>query len=264
MALTEKEIGEIAAQLMEAERTCQAIEPISKRYQGMDYSDAYAIQMKTMEMKAAEGGLVVGRKIGQTSREMQELIGIYEPDFGTIMHNKVYPEGKAIPAASMIIPRIEAEVGFLLKDDLKGPGINVLNVLAATEGVFPLLEVKDSRVVDPHNTTIEDSIADNATSGVVIIGGKLTPLSSGLDLRTLGMTFEHNGVVVGTATGVEVMSNPAEAVAWLVNKLSEFNIKLGRGQFVMSGGLTKAIAVEPGDSFRASFDLLGSVSAHFV
>jgi 2-keto-4-pentenoate hydratase len=263
MALSEQIINEIAEQLLQAERTGIPIDPISKRYPGMDYEDAYKIQSRTIAKKIEEGAVIVGRKIGLTSRAMQKLVGLNEPDYGVVLHNKVRSEGQVISLDKMMYPRIEVEIGFYLKETLKGPGINVIDVLAATEGVFPLLEVKDSRVKDPHNTSIFDSIADNSTSGVVILGGKLTPLTADIDLRLIGMTFEHNGHVIDSAAGVEVYGNPAEAVAWLANKLAEHGTSLNKGEFVMSGGMTKAIDVTPGSFFRATFDRLGSVSALF-
>ncbi len=263
MALQENIINEIAEQLLEAERNGVPIEPISKRYPGMDYEDAYKIQLKTIGAKVNAGATIVGRKIGLTSRAMQALVGLHEPDFGIVLDNKVLAEGQAISIEKMMYPRIEVEIGFYLKETLRGPGINVIDVLAATAGVFPLLEVKDSRIRDPHNTSIYDSIADNSTTGVVILGGKLTPLTEDLDLRLVGMSFEHNGRVIDSAAGVEVYGNPAEAVAWLANKLAEYGMLLNKGEFVMSGGMTKAIDVTPGSFFRANFDRLGSVSALF-
>lgn len=263
MALTDSEINDIAQQLLEAENTGIPIEPISKRYPGMDYEDAYKIQSKTILSKVKAGATVVGRKIGLTSRAMQKLVGLDEPDYGVVLHNKVRLEGQEISLDKMMFPRIEVEIGFYLKETLKGPGVTVIDVLAATKGVFPLFEVKDSRVKDPHNTSIFDSIADNSTSGIVILGGKLTPLTEDIDLRLVGMSWEQNGYLVDSATGVEVYGNPAEAVAWLANKLSEHGLSLNKGEFVMSGGMTKALEVKPGSFYRATFDRLGSVSAIF-
>lgn len=263
MALSEQNINDIVDQLLEAEKAGIPIDPISKRYPDMEYEDAYKIQMLTLKHKLDNGATVVGRKIGLTSKAMQQLVGLDEPDFGAVVDNKVRYEGEVISLDKMMYPRIEVEIGFLLKDTLKGPGVTVNDVIAATKGVFPLLEVKDSRVKDPHNTSILDSIADNSTSGIVVLGGKLTPLDKDIDLRLVGMYFEHNGEVIASATGVEVLGNPAQAVAWLANKLSEYGLTLNKGEFVMSGGMTKAIDVTPGSFFKANFDRLGTVSAKF-
>ena len=262
MALSEKDIQEIAHELLEAERTLRPIEEISKRYPGMTVDDAYFVQLKTIEGKVKEGAVVVGRKIGLTSKAMQALIGIDEPDFGTIVDRNVRREGEAISTRQMMMPRIEAEIGFLLKEDLCGPGVTVVDVLAATAGVMPLLEVKETRL-KTLKPSIVDAIADNATSGIVVLGGKLTPLTAEIDLRLVGMIFEQNGEIVATATGAEALGNPAEPVAWLANKLSRYGIHLKRGEFIMSGGLTKALEVTPGSFFKATFDRLGSVSARF-
>jgi 2-oxopent-4-enoate hydratase len=239
------------------------MDSINDKHPDMTYDDAYRIQFKTIELKEKEGAVVVGRKIGLTSKAMQELIGLDEPDFGIIVNDKVLSEGEAISTKDMIVPRIEAEIGFLLKDDLKGPGVTVIDVLAATEGVMPLLEVKDTRI-NNLKPTIFDAIADNATSGIVILGGKLTPLTPEVDLRLTGMVFEKNGEIVSTATGAAALGNPAEPVAWLANKMWEYGIVLKKGEFVMSGGLSRAEEVLPGTSFKATFDRLGTVSAVFV
>jgi len=262
MPLSETIINTIALELIAAEKNLRPIEEISRNYPGMTIDDAYAVQFRTIEEKVKSGAAVVGRKIGLTSKAMQALIGIDEPDAGIIVDSKVFREGEAIPANTMMAPRIEAEIGFLLKEDLKGPGVTVINVLAATAGVMPLLEVKDTRL-KTLKPTIQDAIADNATSGIVILGGKLTPLTADIDLRLVGMIFEQNGVMMATATGAEALGNPAEPVAWLANKMARYGITLKKGEFVMSGGLTKALEVKPGSFFKATFDRLGSVSALF-
>ena len=262
MPFSTKLIEKIARQLIQAEETGQPMDPINEKYPDMTYDDAYKIQLKTIQLKEKKGAVVVGRKIGLTSKAMQELIGLDEPDFGIIVDNKVFSEGEVISTKNMIMPRIEAEIGFLLKEDLKGPGITVIDVLAATQGVMPLLEVKDTRIKNL-KPTIKDAIADNATSGIVILGGKLTPLTADMDLRLIGMIFEKNGQIVSTAAGAAALGNPAEPVAWLANKLSSYGIVLKKGEFVMSGGLSRAEEVKPGSFFKATFDRLGSVSAVF-
>jgi 2-keto-4-pentenoate hydratase len=262
MSLSGPEISKIASRLIEAERTCRPIDEPSKDYPGMTVDDGYAVQFAVVKEKVKSGAVVVGRKIGLTSKAMQALIGIDEPDAGIIVDNRVFREGEAIPLGGLRVPRIEAEIGFFLKEDLVGPGITVIDVLAATAGVMPLLEVKDTRL-KPLKTTIVDAIADNATSGIVILGGKLTPLTGDVDLRLVGMIFEQNGEIMATATGAEALGNPAEPVAWLANKMAAYGMPLKKGEFVMSGGLTKALEVKPGFFFKATFDRLGSVSALF-
>jgi len=260
MTLKPELIEQISERLLDAERTCQQINMISDEFANLSYKDVYSIQLRGIQKKVQAGAVVVGKKIGLTSKGMQAQLNINEPDYGIIVDKGVFREGKPIPTNKLILPRIEAEIAFLLKNDLKGPGITVASVLKATEGVIPAFEVIDSRFAG--KITVKDSIADNASSAAVILGGRITPIAD-IDLRLVGMVFEKNGQVVASATGVEVMGNPVQAVAWLANKLSEYEIPLQSGEFIMSGGITSAAKVEPGSFFSASFDRLGSVSVLF-
>lgn len=261
MALTGDMIEQISQQLRQAERSCQPLDAISAKFTDLSYDDVYAIQLRTIDAEVKSGAVIVGKKIGLTSKAMQEQFNVREPDYGIITDRRVFREGQAIPRKSLIVPRIEAEIAFLLRDDLKGPGVTVANVLNATEGVMPALEVIDSRFRD-WKITVKDSIADNASNAAVILGGKLTPIFD-IDLRLIGMVLEKNGEVIATGAGAAVLGNPAESVAWLANKLSEYDITLRRGEFIMSGSLVRAVDVESGSFFRATFDRLGSVCALF-
>jgi len=262
MALTKDMIERISQQLLEAESSCRPIEAISDKFPDLSYDDVYAIQSETIDTKVASGAVIVGKKIGLTSTAMQQQFSIKEPDYGIIVDSSVFQEGQPIPRKSLIMPRIEAEIAFLLRDDLQGPGVTVASVLDATEAVMPAFEVIDSRFKD-WKITVRDSIADNASNAAVILGGKLTPLLPDVDLRLTGMVMEKNGQVVATAAGAAVLGNPAQSVAWLANKLHEYGITLRRGEFIMSGSLIRALDVEPGFFFRATFDRLGSVSVLF-
>lgn len=260
MTLTKDTIEQISGQLIEAERSCQPIDAISSKFTDLSYDDAYAIQLRTIDIKVKSGTVIVGKKVGLTSKAMQEQSNIKEPDYGFILHNRVFREGLPIPMKSLIKPRIEAEIAFLLKDDLKGPGVSVASVLGATEGIMPAFEIIDRRFKG--EVTVKDSIADNAANAAVILGGKLTPLSPDIDLRLMGMILEKNGKIIDTAAGAAVLGNPAEAVAWLANKLNEHGITLRKGEFIISGSLTRAVNIEAGSFFRATFDRLGSVSVY--
>ncbi len=259
--LSEDLIHQISDQLLEAERTCRPIDPISEKFKDLSYQDVYSVQLRSIHKKVQSGAVIVGKKIGLTSRGMQVQFRIDEPDYGIIVDKTVFREGKPFPTKQLILPRIEAEVAFLLKDNLKGPGVTLAQVLKATEGVIPAFEVIDSRIRD-WKITVKDSIADNASNAAVILGGKITPLAD-LDLRLTGMVLEKNGEMIATAAGAEVLGNPAQSVAWLANKLSEYGIALQSGEFIMSGSLTRAVNVEPGSFFRATFDRLGPVSVLF-
>jgi 2-oxopent-4-enoate hydratase len=261
MALAQDVVAEISRSLIQAERDSEPIEAISPRFADLSYEDVYAIQLKTFETKVKSGEVIVGRKIGLTSRAMQEQFNIREPDYGTITDRMVFREEEALSMKRLIAPRIEPEIAFLLRDDLKGPGVTVASVLRATEGVMPAFEVIDSRYKD-WKITVKDSISDNASSAAIVLGGRLAPVAD-VDLRLVGMVLEKNGEVVATGAGAAVLGNPAESVAWLVNKLIEYGIGLRAGECVMSGSFVRAVSVESGASFRATFDRIGAVSAVF-
>lgn len=260
MPLTADLIEQISNQLLEAETTCRPINLISEQFEDLSYDDVYSVQLRGIHKKVHAGAIVVGKKIGLTSKGMQAQFNIDEPDYGIIIDKMVFREGKPLSTNKLILPRIEAEIAFLLRDNLKGPGITLPKVFKAIDGVIPAFEVIDSRFKG--KITVKDSIADNASNAAVILGGKITPISD-IDLRLTGMILEKNGEIIATATGAEVMGNPAQAVAWLANKLSDYDISLQSGEFIMSGSLTSAAHVESGSSFRATFDRLGSVSVSF-
>lgn len=261
MALSKEQVGQIASELIEAERSCVPVEALTDRFADVSYEDAYAIQIKTIDTKVKSGDVIVAKKIGLTSKAMQDWLGVREPDYGIIVDKMVGREGQPIPMSSLILPRIEPEIAFLLKEDLKGPGINAANVIEATEGVLPAFEVIDSRYRD-WKITVKDSISDNASAGIMILGGKLTSIKD-LDLRLVGMVLEKNGSVISTGAAAAVLGNPAESVAWLANKLAEFGIMLKKGEFVMSGSLVSAVNVEAGSVLTATFDHFGPVSVVF-
>jgi 2-oxopent-4-enoate hydratase len=261
MALTKEQIEQVSNELVESEKTCVPIVSLTDRFGDVSYEDAYAIQLKTIDTKVKAGGVVVAKKIGLTSKAMQDWLGVHEPDYGIIVDQMVVREGQPIAMSSLIMPKIEPELAFLLKDDLVGPGINAANVLDATEGILPAFEVIDSRYKD-WKITVKDSISDNASAGIMILGGKLTPVKD-IDLRLGGMVLEHNGKVIGTAAGAAVLGNPAASVAWLANKLTEFGVPLKKGEFVMSGSLVSAVNIEAGSFLRATFDHFGPVSVLF-
>ena len=261
MSLSKEQVAQISAELIEAEKSRIPIKALTERFSDVSYEDAYAIQLKTFDTLVKGGAIIVGKKIGLTSKAMQDQMNIREPDYGMITDRMVEREGAPIPMSSLILPKIEPEIAFLLKEDLTGPGVNVANVIEATEGVMPAFEIIDSRYKD-WKITVKDSISDNASAGIMILGGKLTPIKD-LDLRYVGLVLEKNGLLVSTGAGAAVLGNPAQSVAWLANKLTEYGISLKKGEFVMSGSLVQAVSVEAGSSLRATFDRLGSVSVRF-
>jgi 2-keto-4-pentenoate hydratase len=262
MTLDENKIVEIAKQLLEAEEKRKPIDPITDKNPKITIDEAYKIQLRVIDFKKQKGQVVVGKKIGLTSKGMQNLLGVNEPDYGQILNKMVIYEGEPISLSQLIQPKVEAEIAFFLKKDLKGPGVTVADVLDATEGVMPAIEVIDSRIRD-WKIKIQDTVADNASSARVVLAGRIMPIE-GTDLRYIGMVLEKNGEVVATGAGAAVLGNPVQAIAWLANKLYEFGITLKSGEIIMSGSFTAAVQVSPNDVIRATFDRLGPVTVKFI
>lgn len=252
----------LAEMLLEAEEKRKPIPPLTETNPGISVDEAYRIQLRVIERKRSFGQVVVGKKIGITSRAMQVMLGVDEPDYGHILNSMVVMEGEKIPTADLIQPRIEGELAFVLKEDLKGPGVTLTDVIRCSEGVIPSLEIIDSRIVD-WKIKLPDTVADNASSARIVLGGTITPIFA-LDLRTVGMLLEKNGEMVANAAGAAVLGNPAQAVAWLANKLAVYGIALRKGEVILSGSLTAAVPVAAGDFIRADFGVLGDVKIKFA
>jgi 2-keto-4-pentenoate hydratase len=192
---------------------------------------------------------------------MQKLLGVDQPDYGHLLDSMVIENGAEISLKKVLQPKVEAEIAFVLKKDLKGPNVTVMDVLQAVDYVVPALEIVDSRVAD-WKIKLEDTIADNASSGLYVLGGK--PLSvDQLDLAQVGMVLYKNGEVINTGVGAAALGNPAACVAWLANKLSDYEITLKAGEVILSGALSAAVDGKPGDYFQARFAHLGEVSVRF-
>lgn len=252
----------LAEALRTAERERRPIAPLTEDHPDLTVEDAYAIQTINIDAKLAGGRLVRGRKVGLTSAPMQQLLGVNEPDFGVLLDDMFVEDGDDVPVETLLQPRIEAEIAFIMGDDLDGPGVTTSNALAAIEGALPAMEIVDSRVAD-WKIKLADTIADNASSGRLVVGGKLTPVAD-LDLRLLGVAVFRNGRMVDTGAGAAALGNPARCVAWLANKLAAFGTGLRAGDVVLPGAVHKMIAVEPGDTFRAEFAHLGAVTVRFT
>jgi len=261
MVLDEAVINKLAEEILNAESSRTFLPSISKRYPGFTVEDAYKIQMKLMEKRVRLGEKVVGWKAGLTSKVAQQHYGVSEPDFGFITDKMIVQEGEQIDLSELGNPSFEgAEIAFLLKDDLRGPGVNVAEVLKATEGVLPCIEIISGWMEKTEKFNIKDSIAHNGNAGRFVLGGKITPIQD-IDLRLVGVVLELNGEIVATAAGAAALGNPAHVVAWLANKLATFNAKLCAGQIIATGTLIGGIEPKPGDVFKVTFDRLGTVVA---
>jgi 2-keto-4-pentenoate hydratase len=252
----------LADELALAERERAPVTPLSERVEGLSAADAYAVQRLNVERRLREGDVLVGHKIGLTSAPMQRLLGVDEPDFGALLGSMRVEDGDSVPIAELIQPKIEAELAFVMREDLAGPGVDALGVARATAGVAPALEIIDSRVAE-WRIGLVDTVADNASSARFVVGPVVTPLA-GLDLRLLGVVVTRGGALVDTGAGAAALGSPLRCVAWLANRLAEFGQGLRAGDVVLSGALHAAVPVQWGEVVRAEFARLGSVSVRFT
>lgn len=238
------------------------IAPITDTHPDMTIDDAYAIQLDLIARRLAdEKATVIGRKIGVTSKPVQDMLNVRQPDFGHLLSSMVRADRSAVAIAGLIAPRIEGELAFLLRRDLAGPGVTPADVLAATDYVAPCLEIVDSRIRD-WRIAIQDTVADNASSGLFVVGGAIADPRK-LDLRLVGMTLERNGRIVGTGAGAAALDDPLAAVAWLANTMGRLGITLRAGEIILSGALSGLVPVQAGDAFRVSLGGIGAATICF-
>lgn len=248
--------------LFDAENSKQEVPPLTEGTPNLTVQDAYQIQLTNVQKKVEEGNYITGKKIGLTSLAMQESLGVSEPDYGHLLDDMLIENGGDISYKRVIQPKVEAEIAFILKKDLKGPRISTLDVLQATECVVPALEIIDSRIRN-WDITLPDTIADNASSGFYLLGDKPMSIDQ-LNLKQTGMALYRNGRLCNTGVGAAALGDPAYCVAWLANKLAEFDITLKAGEIILSGALSVAVSAKPGDFFQARFANIGEVSVRFL
>lgn len=262
MALTPDLIASLAEHLETAELERREVVKITDAHPNMDWDDAYAIQNAIRDRKIARGVAIAGYKAGLTSHAKMKQMGVTDPVFGFLIDYGMIPDGGEIDTATLIHPKVEAEIAFVLKYELKGPGCHIGAVLAATDFVLPAVEVIDSRYKD-FKFDLKSVIADNTSAARWITGGIATDVR-GLDLANLAIVMERNGEVVAEATGAAVLGNPAHSVAMLANMLGRRGESLPAGAFIMTGGATEAVMVHPGDEVRVRYDHLGTLTMRVV
>lgn len=256
-------IQELGTELYQALRSGNTISPLTDRESDITIEDAYYISLQMLECRKADGEVVVGKKIGVTSKPVQDMLGVHQPDFG-FLTSPMHVENGAVVSmkeAGLIQPRAEGEIAFKLKKDLKGPGVTEEDVLDATEYVSACFEIVDSRIHE-WKIKIQDTVADNASCGVFVIGDeKVDPRS--LDLAAAEMNVEKNGEHIAQGLGSAVQGHPATAVAWLANTLGEFGIPFLAGELILSGSLAPLLPIEAGDRFTMTIDGIGSAAIGF-
>lgn len=254
-------LAELAAALKQSEKTCVAIPAISASNPDITIPDAYQIQLMNIDRELAEGRKITGKKIGLTSQAMQTMLKVDQPDFGHLL-DSMEVKDNTIARSSMLAPKVEGEIAFILKDEIKGPNVTAEDVLKATDYVVAALEIVDSRLAD-WKINIIDTVSDNASSGMYLLSDKKVDPRT-VDLKAVTMEFYKNGEKINGGKGTDVLGDPAFCVAWLANTLSAYDVVLKKGEIVLSGALSAALSGEAGDNFKAVFSELGSVEMKFI
>ena len=259
---------ELAAQLHEARKTRVQLRHFSRLHPGMTIDDGYAIQREWLRLELAEGRRVIGRKIGLTSRAMQQATQITEPDYAPLLDDMVFKQGSDIPIDRFIAPRIEVELAFVLGSPLAGPGVTLMQVLQATDYVVPAVEIIDARIEQFDRETqvmrkVTDTISDLAANAGIVMGGRPVKPDA-VDLRWVGALLHKNGVIEESGLAAAVLNHPATGVAWLANKLAARGEALEAGQVILAGSFTRPTFAARGDTFHVDYGPLGSIPFRFV
>ena len=252
---------ELADRLWQAEVDRTPIEPITEARPDLTLNDAYTIQAHNVRRRVATGRAIRGYRLGRTSQARQDILGVAEPDYGMLIDDMFVNDGAEVPVDSLLQPRVVAEIAFVLADDLVGPGVTAADALTAVGGVLPAIEIVDSRIAH-WRVQLADTVADNASSGKVVLGSRITPVTN-LDLRLLGLLLHRNGSAIESGAGAAALGNPVRCLTWLGNRCVPPQRGLRRGDIVLSGPLHRLVPVRPNDIYEAEFAHLGTVTVQF-
>ena len=259
--LSDEVRAQLAADLAQAERSRVPMTPLTDGNPDIDVVDAYEIQLINIRQRIAEGARVIGHKVGLSSKAMQDMMGVDEPDYGHLLDEMEVFENVPVKSSNFLYPRVEVEVGFILADDLPGAGCTEEDVLAATAAFAPAIELIDTRITN-WQIKLCDTIADNASSAGWVLGeSRVSPKD--IDIRNIDAVLTNHGEVVAEGRSDAVLGNPVTAVAWLARKVESFGVRLKAGDIVLPGSCTRAIDAPPGSDFVADFAGLGSVRLSF-
>lgn len=255
-------VAQVADRIFEAHATGKPIAPIRDMLTAGAIDEAYAAQEINTKRWLAAGRKLAGRKIGLTSLAVQKQLGVDQPDYGMLYDDMAVPDGWEIKRSQLIQPKVEAEVAFVIGRDLDGEYITPVDVIRAIEFALPAIEVVDSRIAD-WKIGILDTIADNASSGLYVLGNTPVTLDR-VDLRLCGMVMESNGEPISVGAGAACLGNPISAAYWLAKTMARVGRPLKAGDTIMSGALGPMAPVKWGDVAEARISGLGSVRAAFA
>lgn len=265
--LPQTTVTTLARQLYQARKSRTQLRHFSREYPQMSIEDGYAIQRAWVQLELADGRSIRGRKIGLTSRAMQQASQITEPDYAPLMDDMFFENGADLPCERFIAPRVEVELAFVLARPLKGPAVTLADVLGATAHVVPALEIIDARIEQFDRDTrsprkVFDTIADFAACAGVVLGDRTARVDE-IDLRWVGALLYKNAVIEETGLAAGVLGHPANGVAWLANKIAPYGEQLNAGDVVLAGSFTRPTNAARGDALRADFGPLGTLSLRF-
>ena len=260
--LTSTQIADIAAELAEADRTHGVIPRITARFPEATIEDSYAIQGVWRDAQIAAGRRLVGRKIGLTSKAMQQATGITEPDYGVMFDDTVLESGADIRHANFSNVRVEVELAFVLEHPLEGPDCTLDDALAAIDYAVPALEVLNSHI-ELEGRTIVDTISDNAAYGAMVLG-TVRKRPDEIDLRWVPGVLSRNGEIEETGVAAGVLGHPATGVAWLANKFHQHGARLEAGEIILAGSFTRPMWVSLGDHVLCDYREMGTIECRFI
>jgi 2-oxo-hept-3-ene-1,7-dioate hydratase len=261
-------VATLARRLYEARRSRSQLRHFSREHPGMTVADGYAIQREWVRLELNDGRTIRGRKIGLTSRAMQQASQITEPDYAPLMDDMFFEQGSDLPFDRFIAPRVEVELAFVLGRPLRGPGVTLFDVLSATDYVTPAVEIIDARIEQFDRETkamrkVYDTISDFAANAGIVTGGRPVRPTE-VDLRWVGAMLYRNGVIEETGLAAAVLNHPATGVAWLANKIAPHDEQLDAGNIVLAGSFTRPATAARGDCFHIDYGPLGAIAFRFA